>query len=248
MAHYDTQKSFKAWQKILPNQEFNANLYRRDDVAIEQSIYTTILDTCNLRPPQKEFDIEATDMFTIEEMASSRITLSFLDWLIRVSRASTVLEIGTFVGVSALYFARALPQNGKVVTLEKFDHFAEIASRNFASNDLDHKIELICADAFDAIDGLVAQASFDIVFIDGNKERYEDYLVSVLDCVSSSGIIVIDDALFHGDVFNESIETEKGRGVRSAIDRAKSLDGWHKTFLPISNGMMLLQKAQTSLE
>lgn len=244
MAHYETEKTFKGWQKILPNQEFNSNLYRRTDRPIEASIYDTILDVCGIRPPQEEFEIEQTEMFTIEEMASSPITLSLLQWLIRSCGIRSVLEIGAFVGVSAMYFARALPEDGKVVTIEKFSHFAEIARRNFERNGLSDKIQLICADAAEALAEATSGRAFDLVFIDGNKERYADYMDAVMDAVNPGGIMVVDDALFHGDVFNEVFESEKGRGVRAALERAKNLSGWEKTFLPISNGMMLLRKTR----
>lgn len=242
MAHYNSEKAIRSWDKILPNQEFNSNLYRAKDKPIEQSICETICDICNVGSPQDDFYIEQTDMFSIEEMASSPIVLHFMQWLIRSIGAKSVLEIGAFVGVSAMYFARALPADGKVVTIEKFEHFAEIARRNFVKNELSGKISLICADAGEALQEVVRESEFDFVFIDGNKEHYADYLDTVIDSVRPGGIVVIDDALFHGDVLNDKFETEKGKGVRAAIDRAKTLPGWDRAFLPISNGILLLRR------
>jgi len=242
MAHYTSTKNFKGWDKILPNQEFNSNLYKSEKEGIEKSIWDCINDTCGIIQPQEELSIIQTDMFSIEEMASSPLVLRFMQWLIRCVQAKSVLEIGAFVGVSAMYFARALPEDGMVTTIEKFDHFAEIAKENFKNNGLDNKISLICADAGDVLVDLAQNTIFDFVFIDGNKERYADYLRAVEGSVRPGGLIIIDDALFHGDVLNDAFETEKGRGVREALDLAKGLQGWDKIFLPISNGLLLLRR------
>ena len=232
----------ESWQKILPNQEFNANLYEAGKVPVEQSIFELILGVSELSVPQATFDLEAPDDITIEEMASSPITMGFLQWLIALHDVRSILEIGAFVGVSAMYFANAVPADGRVVTIEKFDKFAGIARRNFERNEVAHKIDLINGDASDVLPGVVENRKFDLVFIDGHKEAYADYLELVAGAVSDRGIIVIDDALFHGDVLNQNPKTDKGAGVYAALERAKSMAGWRLILLPISNGMLLMMK------
>lgn len=230
------------WEKILCNQEFNRSDYRRTDKSFEQAVYETILTTCGFQAPQLKYKLEQTSMFTIEEMASSPTTLGFLQWVLGLMGARRVLEIGAFVGVSAMYFADALPEDGRVTTLEKFDHFAEIAKRNFVSNGLEHKIDLICGDASDLIPSLPADVEFDFVFIDGNKERYAEYIKLVDPLLRPGGVIAVDDAFFHGDALNDEFESEKGRGVRAALDLATTMTGWQKTLLPASNGMLFMTK------
>tara|TARA_R110002110_G_scaffold376568_2_gene586610 strand:- start:119353 stop:120075 length:723 start_codon:yes stop_codon:yes gene_type:complete len=230
----------QGYEKILPNQAFNANLYANQDKPIEQSIYETVLDICDVRSPQDDFDLEVTEMHSVEEMASSPISLSFLQFLVSMRQARSILEIGTFVGVSALSMAKVMPADGRLVTVEKFDHFAGIAQRNFDNNGLADRIELVTGDAGDVLPDIVKDRQFDMVFIDGNKERYADYLAAVTGSISPGGIIVIDDALFHGDVLNTKFATEKGAGVRASLELAKSLKDWRRVLLPISNGMLLL--------
>ena len=79
-------------------------------------------------------------------MASSPIALMFIEFLLKIINAKRVfLEIGTFVGVCSLSMARIIPEDGKIVTIEKFDKFAEIAKK-LLNNKLDHKIDLFIGD------------------------------------------------------------------------------------------------------
>lgn len=229
------------WDKILPNQSFNSNLFRGPH-SFEQAVYDVILKSCAVKPPQQQFKLETSNLFTVEEMASSPVTLGFLQWLIRMAGMRRVLEIGGFIGVSTMYFAQALPAGGVVVSVEKFEQFADIARRNFAANGLTDKIRLVCGDAGEVVPTLDPAEPFDLVFIDGNKERYAFYLRSVMPLVRAGGIVAVDDAFFHGDALNPQPSTEKGQGVRACLDLVESLSSWDRVLLPVCNGLMLLTK------
>ena len=181
-------------------------------------------------------------MFTIEQMASNAVALGFLTWLLKLTGAKRVLEIGAFVGVSAMYFADALPPDGRVVTIEKFDHFAGIARRNFAANGLADRIELVEGDAHEVLPTVADRGPFDFAFIDGNKERYADYFRLVEPMMSDRSVIVVDDVFFHGDALSPTPLSEKGRGVRAFLELAASTANWNRAVLPLTNGMMLLCK------
>src|SRR5207244_5106952 len=142
-------------------------------------------------------------------MASNPVSLRFFEFLTKVSGARRVLEIGAFIGVSAMSFARALPADGEVVTIEKLDRFAAIARRNFDKNGLGDKIRLIVGDAADVLAGLRSGPPFDLVFIDGNKERYKDYMEATAPLLSPRGIMIVDDVFFHGDAVRATTATEK---------------------------------------
>jgi predicted O-methyltransferase YrrM len=142
--------------------------------------------------------------------------------------------------VSAMSFARALPADGEVVTIEKFDRFAAIARRNFDKNGLGDKIRLIVGDATDVLAGLRSGPAFDLVFIDGNKERYKDYMEATAPLLSPRGIMIVDDVFFHGDAVRATPSTEKGAGVKAALDYAAGLSGWLRVVLPIANGVLLM--------
>src|SRR5262249_48838956 len=141
------------------------------------ALYDAICRASGIANPAQEFKLENTDKFTVEEMASNPVNLRFLQVMMRLAGVKRVLEIGAFIGVSAMYFAKALPPGGEVITIEKFDHFAAIARRNFAANGLAERITLIEGDAFEIIERLPKDKLFDMIFIDGNKERYLDYFL-----------------------------------------------------------------------
>jgi len=230
------------WDKILPNQKFNSNEFKGNSEDLNRSIYQTVMEVCSLEHPIDEFTLTQTPMFTVEEMASSGLSLHILKFLINLTGAKRVLEIGAFIGVSAMSFAKALPSEGRVVTIEKFDHFAEIARRNFEANGLAEKINLIQGDAFEVLAEFSQSENFDFVFIDGDKERYADYLNCVEPMLSKGALVVIDDAFFHGDVFNDDHVTAKGAGVKKSLDLARQKQGYQKMFLPVSNGILILRK------
>lgn len=234
-----TSKPVRFCDKLLPDQHEHTYHYR-DGGDYVAGLYDTICRSSGILSPDQEFKLEKTDKFTVEEMASNPVSLRFLQFLIQVSGVKRVLEIGAFIGVSAMYFAKALPEGGEVVTIEKFDHFAAIARRNFAANGLDKRITLHEGDAFEIIEKLPKDQKFDLIFIDGNKERYKDYFVMTEPLLSPRGISLVDDCFFHGDVVNATPSNEKGAGTKAFLDYAATRNDYQRIALPLANGIMMM--------
>jgi len=232
------QKKVGFADKLLPDQEEHTYYFKGPDYV--EALYTSICHASGIESPHEEFVLDYTEKFTVEEMASNPVNLRFLQFIVKISGAKRILEIGAFIGVSAMYFAKALPEGGEVVTIEKFDHFAAIARRNFERNGLAKKIRLIEGDAFDAIAKLPRNEKFDIVFIDGNKERYKQYMELTEPLLSAKGIMMVDDVFFHGDAINAKPTTEKGEGVKAVLDYAAGLKGWLRITLPLANGILMM--------
>lgn len=231
----------ETWEKLLPTQHFNSKDYA-SSTPIEMAIHNTILDVCEFQTPSEAFDLEHTDMFTIAEMASGEIPLSIISWLIRLTAARRFLEIGAFIGVSTMCFAKSLPEGGLVTAIEKMDHFADLAEINFKKNKLDKKIRLMRGDAKEQLSKLKGESSFDMAFIDGNKENYAEYMEEIAPLIRPGGVIIVDDIFFHGEVFGDHPVSEKGEGARKALALAKTWKDWGRSILPISNGILLLSK------
>lgn len=230
--------------KFLPTQPEFRSGFEGSDGAHIQALFDAVMRTSDLALPDQEFDIEETPMFTIQEMGSSPMQLRLLQLLIRLGGARRVLEIGTFVGISALYMAKALPEGGRLTAVEKFDHFAEIAQRNFDANGVADRITLINADAFEFLREKEQELSaFDFVFLDGNKERYPDYFAAIDPHLAPGGLFVADDVFFHGDALNEIPASEKGAGVKRFLDVMEKRDDYFKLLLPVANGVFVAQKA-----
>jgi len=233
-------KKIEFWDKFLPNQAEYSHQYVGGDYYFD--LYKSIIHASGLGSANNALNLEQTELFTVEEMGSNPISLRFLEFILRVSGAKRVLEIGSFIGASAMAFARALPADGRVVTIEKFDHFAAIARRNIESNGLSEKITLLEGDAFEVIASLPKNEMFDFIFIDGNKERYKEYMEATIPLLKPEGIVAVDDCFFHGDALNATPTNEKGKGCKAALDYSAGLDGWTRIAMPISNGILLLRR------
>ena len=238
----DTAHKTAFHDKMLPDQALHSDQFAGARDGFFPALFEAIARTSGIRTPYEELDLVTSDKFTVEEMGSNPIALRFLQLLIRLSRARRVLEIGAFIGVSAMYMAKALPPGGEMVTIEKFDHFADICRRNFQRNGLADRITLLQGDAHTVIDGLPRDRPFDMVFIDGNKERYADYMRRLEPLLAPGGLMIVDDALFHGDALNPKPRTEKGQGVRDCLELAREWTDYCRVLLPVANGMLLMVK------
>lgn len=226
--------------KLLPDQPLNNAYYGGADY--HRDLYDLIAGCCGLVPPAEAFTLTLSDQVTIEEMASNPIQLRLLELFVRLIGATRVIEIGAFIGLSAMTMARAMPPGGKLITIEKFDHFADICRRNVAANGLTDRIEVLEGDALDVIGRLPRNERFDLAFIDGNKERYADYFRLLEPSVRPGGVILVDDVFFHGDVLNAAPKTAKGEGVKAFMRLAASLGSGLRAVLPVCNGLMIIQK------
>jgi len=231
---------------MLPTQPINVLYYQEARDEFDPRLYDLLATSAGTKTPLEDFDLETTDVAPVEEMASNPLMLSFLDLLVRISGARRVLEIGSFIGISTMTFARALPAGGKVIALEKFEVFADICRRNFERNGLADRIDLRQGDAAVLLDDLELDEPIDLAFIDGNKEKYLQYFTTIEPMVRPGGLILVDDILFQGDTLNDEPTTEKGRGVRAFLDHAAGKLDWHRASLPLSDGLMLLQKPAKS--
>ncbi|MFQ5514334.1 MAG: O-methyltransferase [Myxococcota bacterium] len=237
-----TERALTLWDKLLPNQRANNHLYVGEKESYAAKLFSLISDASDLVAHEEDLVIERSSRFPLEDMASNPVGLRLLQLLVRLTAAERVLEIGAFVGISAMYMARALPASGKLISIEKFDEFAEIARRNFRANGLDDRIDLYLGDAAEVIRTLPPELEFDLIFIDGNKERYALYFEALEPRLRRGGLFVVDDVLFHGDVLNSRPGTAKGRGVQEFLALAKRAKSFLRLVLPVGNGVMLLLK------
>lgn len=218
--------------------------YGYGDESFIKLLYDGTMAACDLKEPEEEFDLEASDRFPPTHYASNPPKLRFLEFLIRLSGARRALELGAFIGISGLYFAKALPEDGELITVEKFDHFAEIAQRNFTRNGMAEKIKLHQADAMSFVSTLTKDEVFDFIFIDGDKGNYLPYFQALEPHLSKKGVMVVDDVFFHGDAMVDTPLTDKGQGVRDLLKVIENRDDLVRSMLPVGGGgiMLLMRK------
>ena len=141
----------------------------------------------------------------------------FLEILARATGARRVLEIGTLGGYSTLWLARAVPENGLVVTLELEPKHASVAQKNFEKAGLSQRIELRIGPAAESLEALVAASAdpFDFIFIDADKAGYPDYLKYSLKLSRPGTLIVADNVVRDGKVIDPKNSDPNIKGVRS---------------------------------
>ena len=138
----------------------------------------------------------------------------------RMSGARRVLEIGTLGGFSTIWFAKALPADGVVVTLEALPEHAEVARANFARAGVADRIDLRLGQALDSLAALVAEgaAPFDLVFIDADKPNNPHYLAWALKLSRPGTVIVADNVVRGGAVLDAASRDANVQGIRAFFD------------------------------
>ncbi|HET6184820.1 MAG TPA: O-methyltransferase [Acetobacteraceae bacterium] len=143
----------------------------------------------------------------------------FLEIMVRLVRARLVLEIGTLGAYSTIWMARALPQGGRIVTLEADGRHAEVARRNLAHAGVAERVDLRVGAALETLPEVAAEGlgPFDFVFIDADKRGNPDYLSWALQLTRPGSLIVADNVVREGGV----IERERDpnvEGIRRFVD------------------------------
>lgn len=129
--------------------------------------------------------------------------------------AKRLLEIGTLGGYSAIWMARALPSDGKLVSLEIDPRNAEVASRNIARAGLGDRVEILVGPAISRLPAL--QGPFDLAFIDADKESNADYFDHAVRLSRPGGVIVVDNVVRNGAVIDAG-GNAMVQGVRRMVD------------------------------
>ena len=172
------------------------------------------------------------------QMLTGPVEGRFLELLVHASGARRILEIGTFTGFSALSMAAALPEDGTIDTLDIEPKHAEVAQRYFDRSPHGSKITLHLGPALDTIAGL--EGSFDLVFIDADKENYDAYYEAVLPRLSEGALIAIDNTLWSGRVLEPEDETT--RLIAALNDKLAADERVVAVQLTVRDGITLLRR------
>ncbi|RMH25670.1 MAG: O-methyltransferase [Planctomycetota bacterium] len=142
-----------------------------------------------------------------------------LGLLARAIGAARILEIGTLGGVSAIHMARALPPDGRLVTLELEPRHAAVARRNLDRARLADRVEIVVGPALDSMDRLIEQGAppFDLVFIDADKENLDGYFARALRLTRPGGVILADNVVRDGAVVDDASGDPRVLGVRRML-------------------------------
>jgi predicted O-methyltransferase YrrM len=161
---------------------------------------------------------------------------SFLQILLRSAGAREVIEVGTLAGYSAIAMARALPEGGRVRTIELEAKHADFAEEWIARSDVAACIEVHRGAGSEVLAGF-ADASADAAFIDADKESYAAYLTACLRIVRPGGLILVDNAFAFGQLFDEGEVGASVAAVRAFNEVMARTPGLQGVILPIGDGL-----------
>ena len=194
-----------------------------------------------LHPIQKEIISYNLKLGNVKRMQISISQCQFLHLIIKVSKIRKVLEIGTFTGLSTLSMALALPNDGEIIALDKDEKTNKIAVDFFKKSNQEHKIKTIIKPALESL-VKIRNEKFDLVFIDADKMNYKKYYQISLGLVNNGGLIIIDNVLWHGEVFDKDINNKYTKIIRELNDYISKDKRVEKVIVPFGDGMTVCRK------
>jgi caffeoyl-CoA O-methyltransferase len=139
-----------------------------------------------------------------------------LHLFVKMTHSKKILEVGTLAGYSTIWMARALPKDGKLISLEIDPHHAEVARRNIERAGLSSKVEIRLGKAIDLLPRLAEEKAgpFDMIFIDADKPPYAEYFEWALKLSRSGTLIIADNVIRDGKVLDPKTEDPMVKGAQ----------------------------------
>ncbi|MDA7733207.1 class I SAM-dependent methyltransferase [Candidatus Pelagibacter sp.] len=189
-----------------------------------------------LNPIQQEIIDYNNTLGDVKRMQVATSQCHFLHLIIKISNIKNVLEIGTFTGLSALSIALALPDDGKLVALDKDEGTNKIALSFFKKANQDNKIQTIVKPALDSLEEL-KNSKFDMVFIDADKMNYKEYYEQSLNLMDKGGLIIVDNVLWHGEVADDDNLDKYTINIRDFNTYVANDKRVEQIIVPLGDGM-----------
>jgi len=191
-----------------------------------------------LDPVQEEIINYNNTLGDIKRMQVDPSQCYFFHLIIKISNIKNVLEIGTFTGLSALSISLALPDDGKLVALDKNEETNKIATSFFKKAKQDHKIKTIIKPALESLEEL-KNNKFDMIFIDADKMNYKEYYERSLKLINKNGLIIVDNVLWHGEVADENNLDKYTVNIRKFNEYVSNDKRVEQIIIPLGDGMTI---------
>jgi len=189
-----------------------------------------------LNPIQQEIIDHNNTLGDVKRMQVATSQCHFLQLIIKISNIKNVLEIGTFTGLSTLSIALALPDDGKLIALDKNNETNKVALNFFKKANQDHKIKTIIKPALESLEEL-KNNKFDMVFIDADKMNYKRYYEITLKLLNKGGLIIVDNVLWHGEVIDENNFNKITLNIKEFNEYVANDKRVEQIILPLGDGM-----------
>ena len=170
---------------------------------------------------------------------------AFLKVMAMTVGAKRILEIGTFTGYSALCFAESIPDEGEVITCDIDPESTALAKRYWAESPHGSKIHLRLAPALETLANLSGR--FDLIFIDADKANYVNYFQRALELIAPTGVILIDNVLWSGDVLKSPPPDSNTEAIQKLNRLVHAEPRVSAVLLTIRDGVFLIKPRSSSI-
>lgn len=193
-------------------------------------------------PVQRALIEETRELGGISMMQIAPEQGAFMTLLARAIGARRAVEVGTFTGYSALCIARGLPADGRLLCLDVSEEWTSIGRRHWEAAGVADRIDLRLGPALDTLRSLPREPTFDLAFIDADKQGYAGYLEEILPRLRQGGLVLVDNVFWNGAVVDPSRSDPDTRAIRAFNDQVARDARLDCVMLPISDGLTLLRK------
>ena len=171
-------------------------------------------------------------------MLSGHIQGRFLSMLSKMKSPSTILEIGTYTGYGTLCLSEGLKEDGKIFTIDRNEELLKIQNKYFEESGKRDKIIQLTGNAKEILNDL--NETYDLVFIDADKENYIEYFNQVSERLNKNGIIISDNVLWSGKVLDSSLEKDEETNALVNFNKILNEDKRFETvILPLRDGLSI---------
>ncbi|MEY2227124.1 MULTISPECIES: O-methyltransferase [Streptomyces] len=164
-----------------------------------------------------------------------------LAFLVRLTGARHIVEVGTFTGFSALSMAQALPADGRLIACDVSEEWTRYGRQAWEDAGVADRIELRIAPALETLRAMPTEPHIDMAYVDADKQSQISYWEELVPRLRPGGLIVTDNTLYHGTVLDESA-TGAAAGVRAFNDHVSADPRMESVLLAISDGLTLSRK------
>ena len=200
-------------------------------------------NSVKLNPIQKEIILYNKSLGDIKRMQISVSQCHFLHLIIKITKINKILEIGTFTGLSTLSMALALSNDGKLIALDKNQETNKVAVNFLKKAKQENKVQTIIKPALESLNELIKQnKTFDLVFIDADKENYKNYYDLSMNLVQKNGLIIIDNVLWHGEVVDKNNMKKLTVKIREFNSYVNNDPRTENLIIPVGDGLCVCRK------